>query len=106
MTENKVVLERVLDTPMGKNDAGAGTIREYLGKLLLKVWNEGEGFSGKRPFGNSCWELEIYSALVKSGHVTGGLDDDGYLEDFDEITADHLIAAAIRHLCELAEEAP
>lgn len=62
------------------SDAGNGlTVREYLKKILLAVWDDGESFSGKRPFGNSGWEYDIYSALIKSGHIQGELDEDGYV---------------------------
>ena len=45
--------KEILDLAMRENDADAKTIRGYLGKILEKVWAEGESFSGKRPFGNS-----------------------------------------------------
>lgn len=57
----------VLDCPMGPNDANAETVRDYLKALLLKVWVQGEGFSGKRPFGNSGWEYDVTDALVEAG---------------------------------------
>jgi hypothetical protein len=83
---------------MGDNDAHAGTIRDYLVCLLADVWKYGEGFNGKRPFGNSGWEWEIYAALVKAGHITGRFDEDGYIEDADRTTGDALVAAAIQAL--------
>lgn len=88
----------VLNTPMRNNDAGAATIREYLVALLSVVWRERDGFSGKRPFGNSGWEYEIYDALHEAGHVVGVVDEDGYLDEVDTRTADRLIADAIRDL--------
>lgn len=48
----------ILDILMGENDAGALTVRDYLKALLRRLWLEQEGFSGKRPFGNSGWEDE------------------------------------------------
>jgi len=66
------------------SDAGENiTIRDYLYTLLTKVWNEGEGFNGKRPFGNSCWEYELYKPLVESGLVAGNIDEEGFVEDVD-----------------------
>lgn len=85
----------VLATPMGKNDAKAETVGAYLTALLREVWREEEGFSGKRPFGNSGWQWEVYLPLVKAGFVAGQLDEDGYLEDVDQDAADELIHAAI-----------
>lgn len=53
----------LLDVPMQRNDAGAKTIGDYLKALLARVWEEEEGFSGKRPFGNSGWKDEVFQAL-------------------------------------------
>ena len=88
----------VLDLPMQPNDANAKTIREYLGRLLLALWNEGEGFSGKRPLGNSGWENELYLPLVKAGEIKGRVDDDGWLESADSKAGRKVIREAI---CEL-----
>jgi hypothetical protein len=85
-----------LNQPMQDNDAGALTIREYFFQLLNTLWEEGEGFSGKRPFGNSCWEHEIYQALVVGKHIKGALDEDGYLEDYDRDAANKLVTKMIQ----------
>lgn len=92
MTDNR----SILDTPMPGNDVDAATIRDFLLELLATLWQEGEGFSGKRPFGNSGWQHAVYHALVEAGHVEGRIDADGYLEEVDERAADHLIARALR----------
>lgn len=91
----------VLDTPMGDNDADAATIRDYLLRLLSDVWRHGEGFNGKRPFGNSGWEWEVYTALVRAGHIGGRFDADGYIEDADRQAGDALVASAIKALGEV-----
>jgi hypothetical protein len=82
--------KEVLDTPMEENDAGASTVGEYLVILLGMVWNEGESFSGKRPFGNSGWEHEIYEALKNVGLI----------KDVNTYQANSLIANAIKSLYE------
>jgi hypothetical protein len=64
----------ILELPMGDNDANAANIRAYLKALLTKLWEEGEGFSGKRPFGNSGWERDLYFPLVKAGRVKGEIE--------------------------------
>jgi hypothetical protein len=92
--------EMILDLPMQENDAKAETIREYLIKLLHTLWNEGEGFSGKRPFGNSGWEYELYIALIKGGAVPGKFDELGDIESFDPLTANAAISSAINFLGE------
>lgn len=84
-------MESVLKTPMGPNNAHAPTIRDYLMKLLITLWDKEEGFSGKRPFGNSGWKLEIYDALIQ-----------GQIENItaeEQEQCDRLINAAIRYMC-------
>jgi hypothetical protein len=90
----------VLAVPMGDNDAEAATIGEYLTKLLQGVWEDRDGFDGKRPFGNSSWEGEVYIALVEAGLVAGVMDDDSleYMEDCDEQYANRLVDAAIQEM--------
>lgn len=75
--------QSILDLPMESNDAEASTVREYLITLLLEVWDEGEGFDGKRPFGNSGWEMDLILPLIAAGIIPGSLDEDGCLEDVD-----------------------
>lgn len=90
--------EQVLSALMAPNDARADTIRGYLKALLLTVWQEGEGFSGKRPFGNSGWEDEIYETLVSHEFVEGTVDDDGNMLTVDEERANILVSELIDHL--------
>lgn len=98
------LLHEVLHCPMDPktNDAKASTVGEYLGALLMTLWEEDEGFSGKRPFGNSGWQWDVYTALVKAGLAEGSVyDDDGFeeLEGFSreaEALADEMIMQAIK----------
>jgi len=88
----------ILSIPMEKNDAKAKTIGDYLITLLATVWEEEEGFSGKRPFGNSGWKFEVYVALIKAKVVEGVLDEDGCVDSMDKANqkkADSLIEDAI-----------
>lgn len=87
-----------LSVPMAENDADVRTVGEYLYFLLFKVWDEGESFSGKRPFGNSGWEYELYTALVAAGIVEGEIDEDGCLTEFDEQGASEAVYAAIEQI--------
>jgi hypothetical protein len=53
-------------------DSDAGdqiTVRDYFRLLLETLWDEGEGFSGKRPFGNSGWESDLLNPLALAGFV-------------------------------------
>lgn len=67
-------MNEILNIPMQNNSANAATIKDYLKKLLLAAWEEGESFSGKRPFGTSGWENELYTTLVVAGKVEGEFD--------------------------------
>ncbi len=89
--------KEVLDLPMDENDAEAKTVRDYLKALLRHLWHEQESFSGKRPFGNSGWEYELYRAPVKAGLVKG--DEDGDPADAGEKSKAHaLIYSALEAL--------
>lgn len=90
--------EQVLATPMPDNDAAAATVGGFLIKLLATLWQEQEGFSGKRPFGDSGWEYDVYGPLIRAGFIRGAFDEDGFIEDCDDQAGDALILAAIRHL--------
>jgi len=81
-----------------ENDAEAETIGHYFSLLLWTLFDEGEGFSGKRPFGNSSWEHELYTALVRAGYADGTFYDDGDLDTVDRDQADTLIREALAFL--------
>lgn len=89
----------ILKIKMTQNDAGASTIQDYLKCLLKNLWQDGEVFSGKRPFGNSGWEYELYLPLIQSGIVGGSVNQDG-IQSFDEINANKAIFDAIDALGE------
>jgi hypothetical protein len=102
---DRATAREVLDLPMpADNDAEAATIRDYLVALLRQLWTEGEGFSSKRPFGNSGWEWDMYPPLIRAGLVSGELDEDGsisyrnWMYRIDEGHAASLITAAIDEL--------
>jgi len=99
-TSDTSTIERVLGCPI-ECEGGLSTIREYLYDLLLKLWEEGEGFSGKRPFGNSGWEFGICIALAKAGIVDALFDEDGRLDempDEERMKAEALITDAIAYV--------
>jgi hypothetical protein len=89
---------RVLACPMGDNAADAATVGQYLITLLSDLWELGEGFNSKRPFGMSCWDFDIYEALIAADFVEGELDEDGYIKTVDSQAAKELVADAIRSL--------
>ena len=100
MRETKTI-GSILDIKMAKNDSGAKTIRGYLKKMLEKLWGERDEFSGKRPFGNSGWDYDLYGALITNGVIDGGLDENGcilHVTDLERKKADQLIFDAIASL--------
>lgn len=85
---------------MVDDDSGVdGTVGDYLVKLVETLWAEDEGFSGKRPFGNSGWQADVYKAL-RAGDVVGDdlvrIDDEGYIEYPESRPLDRIILGAIR----------
>lgn len=99
--------KQILAAPMREgNDAHAATIGEYLCQLLAVLWREEQGFSGKRPFGNSGWQYDVYTALIDAGYLAGELDEDGYIEDVDQTAGDALVQTAIAAAFNAAEDRP
>lgn len=80
--------ENILDLRFISDDLGKEvSVREFLCALLQTLWEEKEGFSGKRPFGNSAWDADLAKCLIEHKAVKGTLDSDGYIEscDWDEV---------------------
>jgi hypothetical protein len=92
--------QQVLDLEIGDNDSGEPTVRGYLTKLLLTLWLEQDGFSGKRPFGNSGWSSDFDRAFIRAGWVTGEISDDEWeeVQHVDSDRVDSLVASAITAL--------
>jgi hypothetical protein len=90
--------KQVLDLEMSSNDADAATIRDYFKALLTAIITEEEGFSGKRPFGNSGWIGDLEQALVKASVVAGKLDENGWLDECDSDAAKVRILEAVKAL--------
>lgn len=96
-----VTAQEVLDLGLPDNDSGEATIREYLVALLEEVWEAGEEFSGKRPFGNSGWEMDLLIPLAEAGFISGHKDeewDEWDLDDKSEKAGRKLITNAIKSL--------
>lgn len=85
MTDNEA--RNLLDLPRG-----------YLAALLSELWEQEQGFSGKRPFGNSGWQYDLYVPMVRAGLVPGTVDEDGDLDEFNYKPAGELIQRAIAEL--------
>lgn len=97
MSKTEYLSRDILNLPMQENAANANTIGDYLKELLLTLWLEGEGFSAKRPFGNSDWEYELYHALVLNNAITGKIVD-GTLDYVNTKEGNRLITKAIQSI--------
>ena len=88
--------EDILNLKLNNSDFDEGlTIKGYFRDLLITLWKQGEGFSGKRPFGNSGWEYDVYKPLIAAGVIEGSLDEDGCIEECDNREADKFIIKLI-----------
>lgn len=85
---------------------GEVTIRQYLRELLVTLWCEGESFSGKRPFGNSGWEYDLYKPLIAAGVISGTLDEDGHIEECDDEAGNKVVLALIGEMCGSRHDEP
>lgn len=99
MDDERELMEKVLAAPLADgNDAGAADVRGYLYELLRTLWKEDSHFSGKRPFGNSGWQHEVYDALAEAGLLESAEKDEDDDWDLDPREADNLIYRALIHL--------
>lgn len=75
-----------LDLKFYDGDSGSMmTIRAYFKAQLSALWDEGEGFSGKRPFGNSGWEDVLAGVLIQHHCISGTIDEAESDADFIEV---------------------
>lgn len=79
------------------------SIREYLCELLSTLWKEGESFSGKRPFGNSGWDYDLFEPLIRAGVINGSLDPDGGINEVDDEAGYKEIHNLIREMCGVSQ---
>lgn len=88
--------QAILDVPMDPedNDAQASSVREYLKAWLQDVWDS----EPKRIFGTSGWHLDIAKPLIQAGLITGAIDDEGYVDEYDSQELDQIIHRAIQAL--------
>ena len=76
------------DDPYGHEFGGARTIREFFGNCMIMLWEEQDGFNGKRPYGNSGWATGLIFAVAKDRNLPGRkgeplIDEDGYFNSID-----------------------
>lgn len=83
-------LNEILELPVN-NDGEEMTIRSFLYELLSMVITEQEQFDGKRPWGNSSWIFNLYKTLIQAKLINGSFDDDGYVENINELEAEKFV---------------
>jgi len=82
----------ILDLKFYSNDLyRTVTVKEYFYELLKTFWEEKENFSGKRPLGNSDWDGDLIKLLIENELISGTLDQNGYIDDYDYKEADEYI---------------
>ena len=91
-------IEDVLKFVYSGRDLGECSIRYYLVELAKQCWIKEDGFNGKRPFGNSGWQWDIYFALAEGGFVDGQKDEDGNWDNVDQRKAEEIILACFEKL--------
>lgn len=69
---SKMLIRDILELTFFSDDLDEEvTIRGWLSSMLAALWDEGEGFSGKRPLGNSGWEYAPVAMLIEYGALDG-----------------------------------
>lgn len=97
MPDFEAILNQVMDEHDLNTDEPV-TIKDYLMSLLSQLWHAKSSFSGKRPFGNSGWEFDVYRALIMGRHIRGTITRDGDFQNWNQHEADELIENAIAYM--------
>ena len=91
--------KKILDLPLPENNGPEEKdVRGFLKALLHRMIELGEGFSGKRPFGDSGWEGDLEWALIKGNVIDGTIDEDNYARNANEHQFVLAMTAAIEAL--------
>lgn len=104
ITKEEPLVDQVLAYESIGWDLPKCTVGEYLIELGQRVWEEGEGFSGKRPFGNSGWQTDVMYVLADGGFIGGTRNSEGDWEDLDEVRGNEIILACFKRLKEKANQ--
>lgn len=77
-TPNEILL-----TPVDSKKFPEKTVGAYLAARMQEIWLN-IPVQGRLPSGFGVWESEVIKALVNAGHLEGTMDDEGYLDTFNE----------------------
>lgn len=93
------IYEKALNCIIPNCDLGENiTVRFFLYQLIRTLWREEEGFSGKRPFGNSCWQIQVHYALIQNGFINGQPDAYGNGFEYNSKEANKFIFDLISYI--------
>lgn len=99
-TQNKLDDDQILDLELP--DIEHTTIRDYFKALLMQLIVDGDGFSAKRPLGNSDWQWELYETLARAKLIDADWDpgepDHSYMIDCDTRAGDKLLCRLVESL--------
>lgn len=84
-----------------KMDVEGTSLRVMLKDLLTMVLLQGEEFSGKRPWGDSGWEFDIYRAMVLNGFIKGAVDEYGDIYNYSLAEGDELLMRCVEEIFDL-----
>jgi hypothetical protein len=98
--------DKALDLRITHKQLGDISLREFFCNLLIKLWDEQEGFSGKRPWGNSGWDEPVYAALIKAEIINGEFDSEGCIKSCDFGEGSEFISNMLLHVfgCSIVKE--
>ena len=71
------------------------TIKAFFIRLLSDFWQQKEGFSSKRPYGNSYWERDVLACLVENKAFPATFDEDGNIDEYDSEAFDAFVLKEI-----------
>lgn len=93
----------IIDQVLNETEVDLGaekiTIRQMFVRMMRKCWLD-DGFSGKRPLGDSGWRDDVIKSLVDSGLIRGEIDCDGDLVSSDDGAGGELVLAALDRMAE------
>lgn len=92
-------LEEILNLKFYSKDLDKElTIKDFFKKLLVTLFKEKEMFDSKRPFGNSDWDDDLIVCLIKNNIIHGKLDEEGYIEFYDEVRYNLMLHILLENL--------
>jgi len=96
----------LLDFEWDFRDVGKVRIRDFLRQLLTTLWDEGERFDAKWPWGNSGWQWDFYEALIAAKAIEGDIDVNAFGWERGDGNAEKAKAITIGLITEMCKPHP